>query len=396
MEELITEFQNPVTRYTIITSFERVKGRPTHSFLSKMIMCPERVSPRVFESYLNMFPESIFIRDSLGNFPEDYLAEYNRLDLLNLFSEIKETLSGEQMLDPANTATERATRDLYEISLDDLMEYQESSMQGQLEKQKLQIAAGLEPTPLIPISKGVQQRITQLKAQDQQRQREIIANKLKEAEQRAAIINAKLLAVQTEEANRIAEELIAEEQAAQKPKKGAKAAKPAKAQPPKQSPQEIKAIKERERLQQQEEKRRLEEIKAEEQRIISLAKAREKHEKELQRQQQALAEKKRKDQEKAERQRLKAERQRLKTEQDQLLKQLEQQSKAEIEKLLYEPPKPQPGKNPAAQAFIPRAPLPVLPEQDELFGPDDLLRPSFGTTKQLKNVSTVINYLKTL
>ena len=57
-----------------------------------------------------------------------------------LFSEIKETLSAEQMVDPANTATERATRDLYEISLDDLMEYQESSMQGQIEKQKLPMA----------------------------------------------------------------------------------------------------------------------------------------------------------------------------------------------------------------------------------------------------------------
>jgi hypothetical protein len=357
-----------------------------------MIMSPERVSREVFEAYLHMFPESIFIKDENGNFAEDYLAEYNRLDLLDLFAELKETLSAEQMVDPAKSAINRATRDLYEISLDDLMEYSELIIRDQEEKQRLSIAQGLPPAPIIPISKGVQDRIAQLKRQE----REILTVKLKEAEKKAEMIKAKLLVAQTEEANRIAEELIAEEQAAQKPKKGGKAAKPAKAQTPKQSPQEIKAIKERERLQQEQEKRRLDEIKAEEQRIISLAKAREKHEKELQRQQQAIEEKKRKDQEKAERQRLKAERQRLKTEQDQLLKQLEQQSKAEIEKLLYEPPKPQPGKNPAAQAFIPRPPLPVLPEQDELFGPDDLLRPSFGTTRELKNVITIVKYLKTL
>ena len=392
MEGLLRDFENPVTRYEIITRFYPRNGRLSHSFLTRMIMSPERVSREVFEAYLHMFPESIFIKDENGNFAEDYLAEYNRLDLLDLFAELKETLSAEQMVDPAKSAINRATRDLYEISLDDLMEYSELIIRDQEEKQRLSIAQGLPPAPIIPISKGVQDRIAQLKRQE----REILTVKLKEAEKKAEMIKAKLLVAQTEEANRIAEELIAEEQAAQKPKKGGKAAKPAKAQTPKQSPQEIKAIKERERLQQEQEKRRLDEIKAEEQRIISLAKAREKHEKELQRQQQAIEEKKRKDQEKAERQRLKAERQRLKTEQDQLLKQLEQQSKAEIEKLLYEPPKPQPGKNPAAQAFIPRPPLPVLPEQDELFGPDDLLRPSFGTTKQLKNVSTVINYLKTL
>lgn len=396
MENLITEFQNPVTRYTIITNFEKVKGRQTHNFLSKMIMSEERVSPRVFESYLNMFPESIFIRDSNGNFPEDYLVQYGRVDLLDLFSEIKETISAEQMLDPANTATERATRDMYEISLDDLMEYQESSIQGQLEQQKLEIAAGLEPTPLIPTSKGIQQRITQLKAEDQQRQRILLANKLKEAEQRAAVIQAKLLAVQTEEANRMAEQLMAEEASAPKTKKGGKAA----AQPPKQSPQEIQARKERERLQQQEEKRRLNEIKAEEQRIISLAKAQEKYEKELQLQEQAIREKRRKDQEKAERQRLKAEQQRLKTErrleqdrQQQALKQLEQQSRNIANTLLDEP---QPGLNPAARTFMPRAPLPYLPDEDDLLDPDDLLKPSFGKTKDLKSLSNTIKYLKQL
>jgi hypothetical protein len=202
-------FDSPVVQCEVLTSYYVVDGKLTNGLLASFIKSTSKIIPyNRFKTILSFFPESLVIPDEYGKLPEEYLQEYNRTDLVELFKKIKKSLTPEQKKEPIKSAKNRVQQLLNFLELEDLMEFKEEHYQNQ---QNGKIPKELATT----FTRMVEDRLKVLKSHQEHDNEFLIRERqqlLMDTERKIAERNA----TQAERAEKIAQELLREEEKRQK------------------------------------------------------------------------------------------------------------------------------------------------------------------------------------